>query len=1194
MNNKDQFNSLLDENKPITNKPEILKKEDQELFSSKFKQSAPEVNYRINYQVPYTDEDEAQDDAIIAILTKQLEDLKSELLNDLNNQQASVQQVENNDASLIIKEQLNFLENLYKSFYLNDFEFINLELLVANNDLVELKKQSYELSKTLAKAQIVFEEINKCSSVIANEISKVDLKPWSLTLNDQEFSSPNQLLTYLFDLKLEAKAKLVNLEHAIAFINDQIDSLIKKINKEQALEAEIQKPVVNEPSKENLEDLNFNLNFDLGAFEKPVDNSIEKKDLELLKEQLANDIHKITKTDLDQLREELRVDINKINQQDLINKQDLELLKQSVIKTQLELIEVNQKQLNELRQEHQAQLELAKNSQQYIVDQLADAIIRQEKILEEKINVLSQLRPINLTEMTIPSTEVMLRPNNESKTIDQLRSKIELLEEKVKSNNLGQLKTKVELLEEKVKSNNLASSKLVELPEEIFEAKIVASPEEKNISLQLPERITPNVVVVNEPEVINQDEEIAGLLEGEVKSKNDHKLAQRVELSESVEHVQPNVVVVTEEPVIDQPVIVTKEIDQLNPLTQTNIQIKPEPKIVPEIIDQELISDEVILNQPINDLNNLVKDIQVENQNFDQIKKLIQDQKIELSEIDSSYALQESINVDLPKQEFVQEDVQPKLNEHIQSRSHQEVQPKKNLANLKTTNYEQVVQYNNPSVVEKIKIDELKPEILNPGLIIDQRSVISNNQHQDQQIDQLKQKYQQDQKLLELKQEKSNAQIQVLNAQIDLLKKELVKNQELNQLEIVKKTNEFQDVLQTQKVAYESILNQHKEQYENELVNSKNELIRLINEKIQAKTNEFLKNDDEQNDFVQIRDTYLKVLSEQQKEYDKQIKQKQGEIIAKLNEQKDQFDDIIRLKNLEWNQYQEILINKNNKALAELEKQKERYQTLSQADQSKVNLINQQIKELKEQQVQNQSIIDQYNDSKDQLIDEIKTTYNQENLNQITDQITNKISEKFNEELARIKENTYNYYPDPSAYYDYYSSYEQYDEGYVDENGMYYEPVDVELDPRVLDDFNYDYDDYYHYDSYDRHEYDHQSYDHEDDQHVHVDHQSDEDDQPIIANDDQDDFEPVNHYNTEDVVIINDKIKEQLANDQSLKIRKPGGWFAKKIYLTQIGEKEKIPQKMSGRRGVFKRVNKGRLSKEEIKKYANKIINSNK
>lgn len=83
------------------------------------------------------------------------------------------------------------------------------------------------------------------------------------------------------------------------------------------------------------------------------------------------------------------------------------------------------------------------------------------------------------------------------------------------------------------------------------------------------------------------------------------------------------------------------------------------------------------------------------------------------------------------------------------------------------------------------------------------------------------------------------------------------------------------------------------------MVNSKNELIRLINEKIQAKTNEFLKSDDQESDFVQIRDTYLKVLNEQQKEYDKQIKQKQSEIIAKLNEQKDQFDDIIRLKNLE-------------------------------------------------------------------------------------------------------------------------------------------------------------------------------------------------------------------------------------------------------------------------------------------------------
>lgn len=93
---------------------------------------------------------------------------------------------------------------------------------------------------------------------------------------------------------------------------------------------------------------------------------------------------------------------------------------------------------------------------------------------------------------------------------------------------------------------------------------------------------------------------------------------------------------------------------------------------------------------------------------------------------------------------------------------------------------------------------------------------------------------------------------------------------------------------------------------------------------------------------------------------------------------------------------------------------------------------------------------------------------------------------------------------------------------------MYYEPVDVELDPRVLDQFNYDYD--------------YESYDQVDDQPVQVEYEPEqEEEQPTISNDDQDDFESLNHYNTEDVVIINDKIKEQLANDQSLKIRKPGG-----------------------------------------------------
>lgn len=151
---------------------------------------------------------------------------------------------------------------------------------------------------------------------------------------------------------------------------------------------------------------------------------------------------------------------------------------------------------------------------------MAAAIIKQEKILEEKINVLRQLRPINLTEMTIPSTEVVVQPATEFKHVDQPKEEVKHLDQS----------------------------------------------------------------------------------------------------QEKVEQLQPNVLVVSEQAVVDQPVILTKEIDQLNPLTQTNIKIKPQEKIIPQIIDQELISDEVILNQPINDLNNLLKDIQVENQKFDQIK----------------------------------------------------------------------------------------------------------------------------------------------------------------------------------------------------------------------------------------------------------------------------------------------------------------------------------------------------------------------------------------------------------------------------------------------------------------------------------------------------------------------------------------------------------------------------------------------
>ncbi|WP_027122106.1 hypothetical protein [[Mycoplasma] imitans] len=1032
MNNKDQFNSLLTDKKPTINKPEVIKKGDKQAFNSKFKSpyqaiKAPEVNYRINYEVPYTTEDEAQDDAIIAILTKQLEDLKAELLSDLNADHNNlVNQQELNNDPVAIKQQLNFLENLYKSFYHNDFEHADLEQLVSNKDFAELKKQSYALSKTLSKAQIVFDEINKYSTIIANEITKVDIKPWLFYLNDQEFNSPNQLLTYLFDLKLEAKAKLVNLEQAIDFINNELNHLIKLAN---------------------------NSSLDTNKLEWLTNQNLSKYDLELIKEQLNNNSNKITKTDLEQLREELKVDINQIN------KQDLELLKHSVINTQLELIEVNQRQLNELRKEHQAQLELTKNSQKYIVDQLAAAIIRQEKILEEKINLLNELRPIHLTEMSVPSTEIKIAP------------------------------------------------------------------------------------IVNDDQIIIADQTV-----------------------KSTDLDNQNVLVVSEQNSEQEPVILTKEIDQLNPLIEDNIKIQPQTKVVPEIINQELVDDEIVVNQPIAEidhLNILVRNIQVENQKFDQIKKQIKDQAINLSDIDSSYVLQEAINVELPKTE---------LNKQTK------VSDKTNLSSLNISNYQQVI--------KNINLEQLKPEILK-SKVVDQSSVLVGNHLQGDEIDHLRQKYQEDKKLLELRQEESNAQIQVLNAQIDLLKKQLLKTQEQNQSEIIKKTSEFKDVLENQKIAYETILNQHKQQYENELINSKNDLIRLINEKIQAKTNEFLKGDDQENDFVQIRDTYLKVLNDQQKEYDKQIKQKQSEIIEKLNQQKNQFDDIIKLKNLEWNQYQEILINNNNKALAELENQKQRYQNLSGADQSNIKLINDQIKQLKLEQQHNQSIIDQYNNSKDQFIDDINTTYNKESINLITDQITNKISEKFNEEISRIKENTYNYYPDLSNYYDYYQSYDQYDEGYVDENGIYYEPVDVELDPRILDEFNYDYDRYY--DSYEE-----QNQDQTDQE------QSDQglalDDNSIINDYDNLDRvdDGINHYKTEDVVIMNDKIKEQLANDQSLKIRKPGGWFAKKIYLTQIGEKDTMPQKMSGRRGVFKRVNKGRLSKEEIKKYANKIINSNK
>ncbi|QZX49420.1 cytadherence-associated protein [Mycoplasma sp. E35C] len=1089
MNNKEYLNALIKEE-------ELKLKKEQEEFISKY--DMPQVNYSINYQEEYTKEQEQEDDALIALLTEQLEALKKQLLEDDEIKQDDqevyqptmvVVEKQTNDQSVIINQeylssQILFLSNLYTNFF-NKYQqasIFNLDDLINVSDKNELKKHYYSLNKSFVQTKLIFEEISKYSQIVFDEINKQPNAKFDLVFNNQTFKSLNELSVHLFELKLDAKTKVASLEQNINLLNSELANF-------------------DNLTKEDLQEIRKEI--------QPT-NSLTKQDLALLKQELLADINTDTK-------------------------KDLESLKQSVLKTQLELIELNEQKLNELKQEHQTQIELAKNSQQFIVDQLVLTIQQQEKLLDEKLAYLNELRPINITETTVEASPII--------TVKPEELTQQLQAQQASDHNIN-LRTKLDQF-------NVQNQ--------------VVTPQIHQQTQPLIQPVQTNPIPVN-PTFNQQPTQLIN-----------PTINQPIQPQELI---QPNVVVVNETKLDNEEVLVSKNINELNPLTQTRFELN---EVKPELINQEVVNTQVNVNPAspeINDLNALVKNIQVENIKLDQIKKQIQEEKIKLSEVDSSYLINEDVIVNVSNNQINNKTNNPQFNidEQVLINHQINAQPSViNSVNHYINNNQLHAQLlnsipSNNQMVDEFKIieDKLTQSDKTTGLLSNFKIDTLSK------LDQLKLKYQEDQKLLEQKQEQSQLQIQALNAQINQLKEQLVKNQEINQTEIIKKTSEFKDVLQNQKQAYETILNEHKERYENELIKSKNDFIKLINEKIQNKTNELI--DQKQDDLSQIRDTYLSVLSEQQKEYDQEIKKKQSEIISKLNKQKEQFDDIIRLKNLEWNQYQEHIINKNNKALDELQKQKQAYetdlsnnksQTKSQADD--LNSIEQKILKLKAEQQKTQSIIDQYNSSKDQILHSFEDIYNKENINQITNEITNKISQTFNQEISRLKENTYNYYPEAIDYYGYY---DQYNEAYVDENGMYFEPVDVELDPKLVDQFN---------------EYNQSGYD------LNYDHN----DQVVdYNNNDYDDYsydaDGIRHYNTKDIVIINDKIQEHLDNDQSLKIRKPGGWFARKIYEAKTGEKEKIPQKMSGRRGVFKSVNKGRLSKDEIKQYANKIINSNK
>lgn len=305
-----------------------------------------------------------------------------------------------------------------------------------------------------------------------------------------------------------------------------------------------------------------------------------------------------------------------------------------------------------------------------------------------------------------------------------------------------------------------------------------------------------------------------------------------------------------------------------------------------------------------------------------------------------------------------------------------------------------------------------------------------------------------------------NERIDNLTSEIETLKEKL-KKESLDLQQIVEnRDSKWQIFFENERVKYEKLLSDIRSKYELLLNDKRNKLVDEITNKIELKTSEILENDSNVTE-ENLNNIYNDIATKEKNNFTNIVSQEQKNFEQLLEDERKRFEAIIALKAEEFAQEKEALVNEKNTSLQNLEQKmlelkKERDSLLEEKnsliidlqnitnktmkiknedkfdddyhnnelnyeiDSSDNNLnfnryefnklnelrakkIEEEIEKAEEAQIKAQKIYNDFEKQRFNLQQQLKVVNERNNIENLTQEITKKIAIKFEEELQKIK-----------------------------------------------------------------------------------------------------------------------------------------------------------------------------------------------
>lgn len=316
-----------------------------------------------------------------------------------------------------------------------------------------------------------------------------------------------------------------------------------------------------------------------------------------------------------------------------------------------------------------------------------------------------------------------------------------------------------------------------------------------------------------------------------------------------------------------------------------------------------------------------------------------------------------------------------------------------------------------------------------------------------------------------------NKRIDNLTLEIEVLKEKLEKESSDLERIVENRDSKWQIFFENERVKYEKLLSDIRIKYESLLNDKRNKLVDEITNKIELKTSEILENDSEVTE-ENLNNIYNDIAVKEKNNFTNIVSQEQKNFEQLLEDERKRFEAIIALKAKEFSQEKEYLVNEKNTSLQNLEKRmlelkKERDNLLEEKNSLIIDLqnitnktiknnneqtldidhndngldhdlnfnryefnklnelrakkIEEEIEKAEEAQVKAQKIYNDFENQRFNLQQQLKTINERNSIENLTQEITKKIAVKFEEELQKIKNqqnsaapNFYNNFSHPS------------------------------------------------------------------------------------------------------------------------------------------------------------------------------------